>query len=299
MILYAKQPLPISMLNMMMLEDKEGYVYLNKVTYDAAHALMIRHEDAERAINAFDGSWRSLEVATNILDFIKTAPEPVNYLAHALTYLANKGIDLDVASREDIYGYIHVVSQMLDLNNITLIPKEARAKIDVPTYSLKNYKDSWNSILGTLKDYTVENFVNKVLEEVDKTVEAKIDEAVSKIKLPEPQVVIKEVVKEEPVKEVTKAEPVKEEKEEPKKVEVKDGEKKQESVEDIEAELARIEKEVEEERKKKEQNKNNNQGPSRESVIAGRQIINGHNVAGYDKEAASYTVSAIEDFTNI
>lgn len=296
------------MQNMMLLEDKEGFIYLNKVTYDAAHALMVRHEDVERAIAAFNPNWRSLNVASNILDFAKTAPEPVNYLAYALSYLDGKGIDLDKATREELYGYLHVISQMVDLNGVTLIPAEARAKIDIPLFSLKNFKESWNSILGTLKDYTVDSFVDQIINKVNTEIKEKIDEAVKNIKIPEPQVVYQQVPVQQPAVQPTPqpvTQPVKEEvkveekKEEPKVEEKKEEPKVEEKKPVFDWRAFAAEQNEAHKKEKLKKAEAEKEKISREDIIGDRKTINGHDIAGPDKEAAAMTKAVIDDFINI
>lgn len=163
MILYKKEPLPLQMRNMILLDDNStgGVVYVSKATYDQALMLWSRFEGDVNALFAFykvnETVWKSVDGLYEVMKKVKSEfPEPLNILAPFLKLLAtNKGLDWANMENEMIYGILHQISQLIDFNATTLVPAEVAAKISIPTVLLKGYQQSWDDLTLTLKDRTV------------------------------------------------------------------------------------------------------------------------------------------------
>lgn len=167
MILYRKEPYPLQMKNIMMLDDIStgGVVYVDKLTYDQAVMLYGRHEGdvnaVMRVIKPVDDSWKDVPGLYELMKkFKEEAPEPLNMLAPFLTMLGkNKGIEFDPENMEMAYGILHQMSQQIDFNGASLIPANMRAGVTIPTYLLKNYQQSWDSLCETLEEHIKMSYV--------------------------------------------------------------------------------------------------------------------------------------------
>lgn len=161
MILYKKEPYPIQMRNIMLLDDAEsgGVVYVNKTTYDQALLLSSRLDrDPKRVLSLITCPANNAYIATFGLKalvekMMATMPKPLNMLAPFLiNCAANQGIEWNADDREFAYGILHQFSQLYDFNAITLVPVEVRNAIQLPTVMLKEYKTSWDDLCSTLED---------------------------------------------------------------------------------------------------------------------------------------------------
>ena len=163
MILYKKEPVPMLMHNIMMLDDSStgGVVYVSKATYDQALMLWSRFEGDVNALFKFikvpKETWKEIPGLFDSMKKLKDIlPEPINMLVPFLKLLYdNKGLDFTDAPIEFIYGVLHQMSQLLDFNSVTLVPMEVSAKISIPTVLLKGYEQSWEDICETLDDKAV------------------------------------------------------------------------------------------------------------------------------------------------
>lgn len=161
MILYRKEPIMVPTKNIMILDGSESsYIYVSKATYDQAVKLHSRFDgntdDIFRFLtNGLDGVNRQ-DIFDVINQFCAKAPVPLTSLASFFILLKdNKGIEWDKLTEEDMYGYLHVMSQMLDFEAVTLVPSAVRATISIPTIVLKDYASSWNDFLNGLDAYAV------------------------------------------------------------------------------------------------------------------------------------------------
>ncbi len=174
MILYSEHPVDIMMKNIMLLDDDStgGVVYVNKATYDEAIILKSRFDGNGGAILKFVIPDKCKpECKDAAIRFMKTATPVLRPVGPMLTLLSsNDGIDWENATIVDMYGYLHMMSQMVDFNAIAAVPKEVRAKVDIPTSLIKGYQESWNALTQTLKDIMVvpEGMVLISKEELDK-----------------------------------------------------------------------------------------------------------------------------------
>lgn len=164
MILYRKEPYPLQMKNIMLLDDIKsgGVVYVNKETYDQALMLYSRFDgDYKRVINTINCKKTEAYVATpglpKLIDNMATSmPAPINILAPFLIYCTqNQGIEWNSEDREMAYGILHQYSQMINFDAITQVPAEVRLQVSFPTTLLKQYKTSWDDLCSTLKDTVV------------------------------------------------------------------------------------------------------------------------------------------------
>lgn len=164
MILYRKEPYPLQMKNIMLLDDIKsgGVVYVNKATYDQALMLHSRFDgNVQRVADTIKSKKTEVYITIPNLPKVietmgKTMPEPLNILAPFLMLCANNaGIEWDVEDREMVYGILHQYSQLIDFNAMTLVPAEVRANVQFPTSLLKQYKVSWEDLCSTLEDKVV------------------------------------------------------------------------------------------------------------------------------------------------
>lgn len=161
MILYRKEPYPLQMKNIMLLDDTKsgGVIYVNKATYDQALMLYSRFDgNVKRVTDTIKSKKTEVYITVpnlpNVIEAMgKTMPEPLNVLAPFLMLCANnEGLEWNVEDREMAYGILHQYSQLIDFNAMTLVPAEVRANIQFPTSLLKQYKVSWDDLCSTLED---------------------------------------------------------------------------------------------------------------------------------------------------
>ena len=164
MILYRKEPYPLQMKNIMLLDDVKsgGVVYVSKSTYDQALMLHSRFDgNVQRVIDTLKSKKTEAYIVIpklpNVINTMgKTMPEPLNILAPFLMLCTqNQGIEWDENNRELVYGILHQYSQLIDFNAMTLVPAEVRANVTIPTSLLKQYQASWDDICSTLEDKVV------------------------------------------------------------------------------------------------------------------------------------------------
>lgn len=164
MILYRKEPYPLQMKNIMLLDDAKsgGVVYVSKTTYDQALMLHSRFDgNVQRVIDTLKSKKTEAYIAIpglpNTINAMgKTMPEPLNILAPFLMLCTqNQGIEWNENNREFAYGILHQYSQLIDFNAMTLVPAEVRANVTIPTALLKQYQVSWDDICSTLEDKVV------------------------------------------------------------------------------------------------------------------------------------------------
>lgn len=169
MILYRKEPYPIQMKNVMLLDDTKsgGVVYVNKTTYDQALLLSGRLDgDPKRVLDILRSprteAYRATMGLNDLVDgMMSSMPKPINMLAPFLVFcVQNQGIKWDANDREFAYGILHQFSQLVDFNAITLVPVEVRNNITVATSILMDYKTSWDDLCSSLTDKVVLNGMN-------------------------------------------------------------------------------------------------------------------------------------------
>lgn len=167
MILYRKEPYPIQMRNVMLLDDVKsgGIIYVNKTTYDQAITLASRLDgDPKRVLDIIrtpkNEAYRvTIGLKDLVADMMASMPKPLNMLAPFLIFcVQNQGIEWKPDDREFAYGILHQFSQMFDFNAITLVPTEVRNNINLPTAILKEYQTSWDDLCMTLKDVVVVSY---------------------------------------------------------------------------------------------------------------------------------------------
>ena len=169
MILFKKIPFQFKMRNIMMLDvevEEDGQkldavVYLSKNTYDQCVRLHSR----------FDGEvgFLSRNVGVDCTEgtvtkwFADNAPEPLNMLAPFLGILANKH-DIEEGNMEQMLGYLHILSQMINFDGYVLMPQQARADMTVGKAVLRSYKESWDDLERDLLDLVPNRQVEELKE---------------------------------------------------------------------------------------------------------------------------------------
>lgn len=161
MIIYRKEPYPLQMRNIMLLDDNStgGVVYVSKATYDQALLLHGRFDgNPQRVLDTIKGKGTEVYVFNNPLKELvekacKEFPEPINMVAPFLIYAtSNQNIDWTKADMVTAYGIVHQLSQLIDFNATTLVPKEIRMQLSLPTAILMQYETSWNELCSTLEE---------------------------------------------------------------------------------------------------------------------------------------------------
>lgn len=165
MIIYRKEPYPLQMKNIMLLDEEitGGIVYVNKATYDQALLLYGRFDgNPQRVLDIIKGkgtdSYICMPELSGLVNLMcQKMPEPLNMIAPFLIYATpNSGIAWKADDVELGYGILHQLSQLIDFNATTLVPKEIRQQITLPTAILLQYKTSWSELCSTLEDKVVE-----------------------------------------------------------------------------------------------------------------------------------------------
>lgn len=161
MILFRKEPITIPTKNMMILDGSDNsYVYVSKSTYDQAVKLHSRFSGSVTDIWKFitaglEGTNRP-EIVEAINKYSDLAPVPISTLGSFFILLKdNTNIDWANLTEEEMYGYLHIMSQMLDFEAVTLVPSAVRATLSIPTLMLKSYKESWDDFLKSMDSYTI------------------------------------------------------------------------------------------------------------------------------------------------
>lgn len=161
MILYKKTPIPFKMKNVMMLDvdvktedgkDSDSVVYVSKNTYDQCVRMHSRFEGELNPICRFLGVDRS--VTSNVDWFFNNMPEPLNILAPFIGIL-EKSHSIEAENAEQMLGYLHILSQMINFDGYSLVSQEVRADVSVGNAVLKSYKESWSDIETSLEDIAV------------------------------------------------------------------------------------------------------------------------------------------------
>lgn len=249
MILYRKEPVPLLMRNMMMLDDVEsgGVLYVSKATYDQAVLISSRFDgDCNAVWSTLKDSKVTYSEIPGFMDFLKNykekAPEPLNILAGFLGLVAQtKGVNFKEMTLVDAYGFLHSISQIIDFNALSVVPKEVRAKVDIPKVILTSYELSWNEICATLEDHTVLHYSTQPIAQQVPVVTVPTVQVVEEKKEEAPKVEVTTTKVETPVKE------------EPKKVDTKDEEEDEED--DFFARMNAMAKQVADDMRKEEASK--------------------------------------------
>ncbi len=170
MIIYRKEPYPIQMKNVILLEDKSGnIIYVSKNTYDQALLMTGRLDGNPQRVYdmvkpAGFNPIQELIKDKVVHEAMNTMPAPLNMLAPFLALaFGNPGIEWDVNNREMMYGVLHQYSMMIDFNATILVPAEVRANVVIPTSILMDYNTSWETLCSTLEDHVVVSYAKTVI----------------------------------------------------------------------------------------------------------------------------------------
>lgn len=186
MILYTKQPVNIQINNVMVLKDdfSKGIVYIDGDTFAQAVSMFTTFNNDDDRLEATlrssategwvanDGLYKAATL------FKEHAPKPLNVLGHFLAYAKSVQFDWsgsDEEVMEKCYGVLHILSQMIDFYQICIQPKDVRQNITLLSNSVANYKNSWNVIIGDLK----QEVVLKPVEDIAEPSELKESQSIS------------------------------------------------------------------------------------------------------------------------
>ena len=166
MIIYKKVPFDCLMKNVILLDDKfsNGCVYVDLNTYNQAHTLSVVYsENTDRILTTIQGNiqWRMNAPLTAVVNkACEKMPKPLNMLAPFLIYLNDiqqiewKTNDEELC--EQVYGYLHQISTMIDFYATTTVSSEIRAKLVIPYNILNNYNVAWDILTNGLDKNVVE-----------------------------------------------------------------------------------------------------------------------------------------------
>lgn len=161
MIIYSKEPLNVMMKNILLLDDPftDGYVYVNKETYDQALSLSVTfNQDIGRVKQGMTGkgmlNWAANKAVNHVVSLCSEqfAP-PLNMIAPYLAYTHPVGIEWPEDDKEAIvmaYGILHQLSQFVNFYGAALMNAGAKAEITLPKNIMLAYEDSWKAQLDTL-----------------------------------------------------------------------------------------------------------------------------------------------------
>lgn len=150
------------MKNIILLDEGnyDGCLYVSKETYDQAILLWGRLDgDADRVESMLltpAMKYNNASAMKDLVDDLKaTMPAPLNMLAPFLMYAVESGITIKDGDYKKAYGILHMYSQLIDFNAMTLVPAEVRLAVKLPVSVLNNYESSWDDICSTLEEKVV------------------------------------------------------------------------------------------------------------------------------------------------
>lgn len=161
MLIYSKEPLNVMMKNILLLDDPftNGYIYVNKETYDQALSLYITYnQDIGRVRQTISGkgmlNWAANKVISRVVNLCsENFCSPINMLAPYLAYTLPIGVEWPEDDEEIIrmaYGVLHQMSQFTNFYATSLMPAGAKADITIPKNIVMAYEESWKAQLETL-----------------------------------------------------------------------------------------------------------------------------------------------------
>ena len=160
MIIYRNQPFNFKMKNIIVLDAglTDGYIYVDKETYEQAVALGITfskdHERIEKALGKSIDGWKITPgIYTAFRKVSEALPSPINMLSTFIGLATDAGIDWHLEGEElceTVCGVLHTISQFADFYSMTLVPADQRTKLDIPKHVYKGYKESWKDIIEEL-----------------------------------------------------------------------------------------------------------------------------------------------------
>lgn len=143
MLIYSKERLMPSNINMMVLKDENGgYYYIHRSLYDQAVIIEDRYKDNPEAIIRGLGKNPEEYHSINVANFVSEVPKPINILGYFL-YLID-GIHSTVETIEVLCGAVHVMSSILNFRQFLKTPKEIRASVSFSLSIREEYEVSWD-----------------------------------------------------------------------------------------------------------------------------------------------------------
>ena len=75
-----------------------------------------------------------------------------------MMFAFESGVMIESGDYATAYGVLHMFSQMIDFNAMTLVPSEVRLAVKLPVSILKNFESSWDDICSTLAEKVVMSY---------------------------------------------------------------------------------------------------------------------------------------------
>ncbi len=150
MLIYSKERLIPTDVNMMVIKDKygEGYFYIHRLLYDQAVIINdIYGEDLSTLIMAITNS---IESRPDVDYFFENTPSPIHVLG-AFLLLVNE----ELTEYVDMVGAIHVLSGPVHLRNMLKVPFSIRNM--TPRFSLsikEEYQLAWDRFFQNVLPYS-------------------------------------------------------------------------------------------------------------------------------------------------
>lgn len=143
MLIYSKDRLMPSNINMMVLQGAEGgYYYIHRSLYDQAVILEDRYKDNTDALLRGLGKDPEEYLPLNVCTFRDNVPRPINILAYFLLLIDDIATTRETV--EVLCGAIHVMSSIVNFRQFLKIPKETRASVSFSLSIREEYEVSWD-----------------------------------------------------------------------------------------------------------------------------------------------------------
>lgn len=189
MIIYRNQPFNFKMKNIIVLDAglTDGYIYVDKETYEQAVALGITfskdHERIEKALGKSIDGWKITPgIYTAFRKVSEALPSPINMLSTFIGLATDAGIDWHLEGEElceTVCGVLHTISQFADFYSMTLVPADQRTKLDIPKHVYKGYKESWKDIIEELDSKVLYVQPEDLSQIVKESIEANVGSLIS------------------------------------------------------------------------------------------------------------------------
>lgn len=143
--------------NCVCLQDNESWrdVYVSIGTYNQCIRLAKEYEDSPEVY--LNKAWGGLELAPEdggvdkfLIRLVEALPYPLNMLMPYVNMLFETNLKLmDRYTQDpeeditDIYGYLHVLSQLIDFEKYTMFEPKFRQEIKLSDFMYKSYQASW------------------------------------------------------------------------------------------------------------------------------------------------------------
>lgn len=159
MILWRKEPLNCIIKNTVVLDDKDGYLYISVPTFEQAIRVSERFNNDILRLNQELDTPDTLGWGTDpayqalFSKVLMAVPQVIKVLFPFLKLAYPLKLQWDMENlKEQAYGVLHQMSMMIDFNLYLSQPKEVRSGVIFQRAILEGYKDSWDVLLHSYKD---------------------------------------------------------------------------------------------------------------------------------------------------